>query len=109
MVILTNVATIIDNHDGDHDDDYDDSSNYDDIDEIHDLMRKSEDNWWPPPQAPRLAGNARLSLITLAKRKDSEKKMRKEHSTVFTFSILVCQRYTMYRKTVSPSSTFYTR
>ena len=43
MVILTNVATI-DNHDGDHDDDYDDSSNYDDIDEIHDLMRKSEDN-----------------------------------------------------------------
>ena len=44
MVILTNVATIIDNHVGDHDDDYDDSSNYDDIDEIHDLMRKSEDN-----------------------------------------------------------------
>ena len=44
MVILTNVATIIDNHDGDHDDDYDDSSNYDDIDEIHDPMRKSGDN-----------------------------------------------------------------
>ena len=44
MVILINVATIIDYHDGDHDDDYDDSSNYDDNDEIHDLMRKSEDN-----------------------------------------------------------------
>ena len=44
MVILINVATIIDYHDGDHDDDYDDSSNYDDIDEIHDLMRKSGDN-----------------------------------------------------------------
>ena len=36
-------------------------------------MRKSGDNWWPP-QAPRLAGNARLSLITLARRKDNEKK-----------------------------------
>ena len=38
MAILTNVATIIDYHDGD-------GSNYDyNNDEIHDLMRKSEDN-----------------------------------------------------------------
>ena len=43
-MILTNVATIIDNHDGDDDEDYDDDSDYDDDDEIHDLMRKSGDN-----------------------------------------------------------------
>ena len=44
MAILTNVATIIDYHDGDDDEDYDDDSDYDDNDEIHDLMRKSGDN-----------------------------------------------------------------
>ena len=45
MVILTNVATIIDYHDGNHDEDYDNGSNYDDNDEIHGLMRKSQDKW----------------------------------------------------------------
>ena len=44
MVILTNVPTIIDYHDGDDDEDYDDDSDYVDNDEIHDLMRKSGDN-----------------------------------------------------------------
>ena len=44
MAILTNVARIIDYHDGDDDEDYDDDSDYDDNDEIHDLMRKSGDN-----------------------------------------------------------------
>ena len=44
MAILTNVDTIIDYHDGYDDEDYDDGSNYDDNDEIHDLMRKSGDN-----------------------------------------------------------------
>ena len=44
MAILTNVARIIDYHDGDDDEVYDDNSDYDDNDEIHDLMRKSGDN-----------------------------------------------------------------